>query len=98
MKAIYKEPNERPKIIDIDNTLEAMQDAVDGYIETVTIASDVCIVCNENGRLFDLPFNCNICGVNIVGPLLIVGVDDDVFTDLHRPECVARMFFGDGCL
>lgn len=95
MKAIYKAPNELPKIIDIDNTLEALQTAVGGYIETVTVASDCLIICNEEGRLLNLPFNCRLCGRVFVGPVLLVGVKGDEFTDLYRPECVARLFFGE---
>lgn len=98
MKAILKNPGEQPQIVDIDNTLEALQAAVGGYIETVTVASDACIVCNENGRLLNLPFNCKLCSRVFVGPVLIVGVNGDEFTDLYRPECVARIFFGDGCV
>lgn len=96
MKAILKNPGEQPQIIDIDNTLEALQAAVGGYIETITVATDACIVCNEEGRLLNLPFNCQLCGKNFVGPILIVGVNGDEFTDLYRPECCARLFFGEG--
>ena len=98
MKAILKNPGKQPQIIDIDNTLEALQEAVGGYIETITVATDACIVCNESGRLLNLPFNCKLCGKNFVGPVLIVGVDGDEFTDLYRPECCARLFFGEGCV
>ena len=40
MKAIRKKPGCEPELIDIDNTLKALQTEVGGYIETVTIASD----------------------------------------------------------
>ena len=95
MKAIYKAPNEPPKIIDIDNTLAALQNAVGGYIETTTVASDCCIICDEDGKLVGLPFNCRLCGRVFVGPILIVGVDGDEFTDLQRPEAFVRLFFGE---
>ena len=62
MKAIYTAPNEQPKLIDIENSLEALQAAVGGYIETITVTSDACIICNEEGRLLNLPFNCKLCG------------------------------------
>jgi hypothetical protein len=71
---------------------------VGGYIETVSFASDACIICNEEGRLLNLPFNCKLLGKEFVGPILIVGVDGDEFTDLYKPEAVARLLFGDGCL
>lgn len=67
---------------DIPNTLEDLQATVGGYIETVTIASDAVIICNEEGRLHGLPHNCRVFGVDFVGPILIAGVDEDEFTDL----------------
>lgn len=47
MKAIRKKPGCAPELIDIDNTLKALQAEVDGYIETVTISSDAVVICNE---------------------------------------------------
>lgn len=54
----------------------------------MTIASDAVIICNEEGRLQGLPHNCRIFGVDFVGPILIVGRDDEDFTDL-KPEYFA---------
>lgn len=71
MKVIYKAPGCQPEPRDIPNTLEELQAAVGGYIETVTIASDVVIICNEEGRLQGLPHNCRIFGVDFFGPILI---------------------------
>ena len=54
MKAIRKKPGCAPEIIEVENTLEALQQEVGGYIETLSIA-DVVIICNEEGRLCGLP-------------------------------------------
>lgn len=51
MKVIYKAPGCAPEPRDIPNTLEELQATVGGYIETVTIATDAAIICNEEGRL-----------------------------------------------
>ena len=40
---------------DIDGDLSSMQQEVDGHIETVTIAKDLVLVCDEEGRLKDRP-------------------------------------------
>lgn len=82
MRVIYKEPGCAPVIRDIPNTLEELQGAVGGYIESVTIATDAAIIVNEEGRLLCLPYNCTICGLDFYGPLLIVGVDGENFCDL----------------
>ncbi|MEE0119889.1 MAG: DUF3846 domain-containing protein, partial [Agathobaculum butyriciproducens] len=56
MKAIRKEPGCAPELIDIYNTLKALQTEVGGYIETVTIASDAVVICNEEGALLGMPY------------------------------------------
>lgn len=85
MKAIRKKPGCAPEIIDIDNTLAALQTEVGGYIETVSIAN-VVIICNEEGRLYGLPHNCRFVGVDFVGPILVVGRDKDEFCDVPEPD------------
>lgn len=80
MKAIYKAPGEAPKIIDVENTLKALQEKVGGYIECRTFCH-ACVICNEDGRLLKMPFNINFLGTDFVGPILIVGVTIDEFTD-----------------
>lgn len=82
MKAIRKKPGCAPEIIEVDNTLAALQTEVGGYIETVTIASDAVIICNEEGRILGLPDNCRVCGVDFVGTVLIVGVNGSEFCDV----------------
>lgn len=86
MIAIKKNPGEKSQVVDIPNTLEALQDAVGGNIETVTIASDACIVCNEEGRLMGLPYNCRILGLDFAGTVLIVGTCGDEFCNLSQRD------------
>ena len=66
----------------ISNTLENFQRTVEGFIEVVPFTSDAVIVCNEEGRLRDLPFNCNLLGVDFVGTIFVVGVDGEEFCDV----------------
>ena len=37
MKAVYKEPGKAARIVEIENSLQALQKAVGSYIETVTL-------------------------------------------------------------
>ena len=86
MKAIRKKPGCEPELIDIDNTLAALQQEVGGYIETVTIASDAVVICNEEGVLLGMPYNCRVCGVDFVGTVLIVGTKGDEFCDVPEAD------------
>ena len=85
MKAIRKKPGCAPEIIEVENTLEALQQEVGGYIETVSIA-DVVIICNEEGRLCGLPDNCRFVGVDFVGTILVVGRNKDEFCDVPEAD------------
>ena len=52
------EPNKKPEMVTIDNTLEAMQRIVGGYIQVVKPwGGDVVLVCNEEGKVLNLPLN-----------------------------------------
>ena len=93
MKVIYKAPGCAPEPRDIPNTLEELQAAVGGYIETVTIEEDCVIICNEEGRLRGMPHNVKFLGVDFVGPILIAGVSDEGFTDLP-PEGMGFLLDG----
>ena len=77
---------------DIENTLEALQKAVDGYIETVTLVQGRSVmIVNEEGLLRGMspnPIASLAAGTQIVGPAVVVGVDGDEFTDV--PEDVER--------
>lgn len=86
MRAIRVRPHTIPKIVDIDNTLEALQKEVGGYIEVYPLNDDVVIVCDEEGRLKGEPVSLclynNGSYVDFVGTVLILGVDGEDFTDV----------------
>lgn len=91
MRVMSKEPGKGWKVAEIENTLEALQQGVGGKLEVVTLASDACILCNEEGRLLGMPYNTTICGASFVGPLLIVGTAGEDFSDLtERQEHALR--------
>lgn len=53
MKVVFCEPLHPPKVIELEKELEAMQKAVDGYIQAIYPFkdSDVALVCNDEGKL-----------------------------------------------
>lgn len=86
MNVLRKKVGSDWELVEIENTLEALQREVDGYIETVGIAGDACIIVNEEGMINDLPFNVRLFGLQLFGTVLIVGVDGDEFCDLSCPD------------
>lgn len=82
--AVIKEPGQAPRLEPLfENSLEALQAAVGGCIETVTFSEDLVIICNEEGRLRGLPFNVEIGGVGFVGTILAVGMKGDEFASVR---------------
>lgn len=49
--------NEEPEVVTIENTNEAMNEIVGGWLQTVMVAEDILLVVNEEGLLHDLPVN-----------------------------------------
>lgn len=91
IKVIVKHPYLAPMVCYIDNTLEEMQMIVGGYIETVTQkTTPAVVICNEEGRLNELPFNMMIGNVDFVGTIIIAGADGEEFTDV--PEEIIRKY------
>ncbi len=89
MRILMKEPGKGIRAMVIPNELKLLQELVGGYIETYSISEDVLIICNEDGKIMGLPYNCTICGEDFMGNILFVGVDGEDFTDV--PDALIRM-------
>lgn len=81
MRIMYKQPGLHWEFIKIQGTLEELQELVGGYIEIVTTEPGWTVICNEDGRILDLDFNCSVNGIRFYGPIIIIGVKDCDFTD-----------------
>lgn len=78
IKAVIKRADGVPVSTNISNTLKNLQRTVGGYIETFTIPSGtgtMVVICNEEGRLRGLPYNCTIFGREFVGDIIVTGAD-----------------------
>ena len=58
MQVVVVEPKKKPIMQDIDSGLESMQKIVGGSIEAVyPFDEPVALICNEEGKLLNLPLN-----------------------------------------
>lgn len=74
---------------DLPNTLEALQQAVGGYIEVVPLTEQLCVICNEEGKLLGLPPVAAMPARRDVlcGPLIICRTTQDgEFTDAEEDD------------
>lgn len=94
IKVIAKRPDSNPYATWVSNRLGNLQNFVEGYIEVVTICPQavdengectqpgMAVICNEEGILWNLPYNCRVDNCDYVGTILFVGVKGDEFCDI----------------
>lgn len=82
MRAILKEVGQNPKIIEIENTLEALQQAVGGYIQAVYLDENIVLLCDEEGKLKGKEYNFALPTDIIVGDVLFLCTSDEDFTGI----------------
>lgn len=95
MKVIRKHPGQMPEVIDIENDGDAIRAELGGFIEAVTIAQDLAILCDEEGRFKNKAPNIAFkgLGIDFVGTILIVGVDGEEFCDVPKLDWILWNFF-----
>lgn len=86
MRIVVKEVGKKPEVREINGHLHEMQEIVGGYIECVHIGSRLVCVCNENGKLNELPPNFMLNGDIICGDVFFIGVAEDDFTSLNNMQ------------
>ena len=73
IKVVKVEPHKNPTLTTIKTKLENLQEAIGGLIEIIDIEDDVCILCNEEGKLIGLEGNRKIGDDILVGTFYICG-------------------------
>ena len=74
MRVLYKKVGENPVVKIINASLEAKQELVGGLIEVVPY-EDVLIICNEEGKILNLPPNVVFDYDYIAGDFFVIGDD-----------------------
>ena len=97
MRVLVVEPERRPKVREIDDSLKAMQEIVGGYIQPIYLDDSVALVCNDEGKVMNLPLNRGLRDKNgqiydiVSGTFFLCGApaDSDHFTSL-TPEQIEQ--------
>lgn len=90
----------------MENTLEAKQKYVEGYIECLSVGDDVDIICNDEGKFTHRPNRPIFNGADCVyGPAIVARVDpatgnyidltdEDIakYTEMFRVRALLRSF------
>ncbi len=91
IKALVKDPGKEPEIVEVENSLEGLQELVGGFIEVVTkIPGQLVMLVDEEGKMKSLPVNFMDYQLDdfIVGRAVFLGEDGEEFTDV--PEDLAQ--------
>ena len=75
IKIVLKKVGKEPEVIDIENTLDAKQELVDGLIEVARVTDDILLICNEEGKIDNLPPNLLFDYDYIAGDCFFIGDD-----------------------
>ena len=77
IRVLKIEPHKEPQVIHIKNSLESLQKEVDGYLEIVVHSPTAMMVFNEEGKIIGLEGNRRFNNDEIVGNIIIAGIDDN---------------------
>ena len=83
----------KPYVKTISGSLESLQKEVEGYIEvTYPFFDEVAIICNEEGKINDMPLNRSLKDENgeildiVAGSFLVVRFTEDDFESLNEEQ------------
>ena len=82
VRVIIKRPDEEfGHVTNISPSLKNLQKTVGGYIECVTLGlykwGNIHIICTEEGRLDGLEYNCEVCGIDFVGTIIVAAANGE---------------------
>jgi len=96
IRVVKVAPKLPPEVVLVENQLDALQALVGGNIEAVPLEGGLTLVCNEEGKLLDLPANTIIPEIGdwVAGTFFVTKTTDDgefaSLTDGQVKRVVAR--------
>ena len=91
MEVVLVEPGKEARLAEIGSDLRSLQAAVGGYIEAAYFFDDpVALICNEEGKVYGLPYNRAIRDEAgkvqdiIAGPFFVCGLGEESFCSLPK--------------
>ena len=94
MRVLVVEPEHKPEVRDIDDSLKAMQKIVGGLIQPIYLDDSVALICNDEGKLMNLTANRGLRDKNgqiydiVFGTFFLCGAhaDSDSFASLNSAQ------------
>ncbi len=94
MRILVVEPEHKPEVREINDSLKEMQGIVGGLIQPIYLDDSVVLICNDDGKLMNLPANRGLRDENgqmcdiLFGTFFLCGApaDSDHFTSLTSEQ------------
>lgn len=87
IRVLIKDPGQRPREYNIENSLETLQLIVGGYIEVVQLGCDIIAICDEEGKLKDEEPNYWLSnGDCLVGTIIFCSKKGEEFAGLSEAQ------------
>ena len=103
VQIVVVEPERRPEVREIEDSLTTMQQIVGGLIQPIYLDDSVALICNDEGKLMNLPANRGLRDKDgqmydiVFGTFFLCGApaDSDHFTSLttEQIEQYRKMFY-----
>ena len=93
VSVIIKRPGGKPYKTNISVSIKNLQNTVGGNINIVRMREDMAFIVNEEGHLLGLPYNCTVCGIDLYGTVIVIGVKRDEFDDIPITFDQAKKLF-----
>lgn len=103
MRILVIEPEHRPEVREIEDSLTTMQQIIGGLIQPIYLDDSVALICNDEGKLMNLPANRGLRDKDgqmydiVFGTFFLCGApaDSDHFTSLTQEqiEQYRKMFY-----
>ena len=88
MIAVLKHPGQPPVLYETSGKRYALRHELGGWYNSMQFASDACVLFRDELRGDELPFNLELFGLDLYGPIVILGVREGEFCELRRADQV----------
>lgn len=86
MKIVVKEVGQEPEVKEVENELHVLQGIVGGYIQCVSLPKNVLCICNEEGKILNMPANI-VLGFDVIcGDILFCSSNGEDFDSLNDEQ------------
>ena len=94
IKILLKKVGKRTELLEVENKLETWNELVAGFIQVISVDENVLLVCNDDGKILNLPINIfRIWDEKVIdcinGNFFLASAESEDFASLS-PELIER--------